>query len=606
LNGISNWGVGDWATFNGTAWQRVEGGAAGNFTDLTASGSVTLSGGTANGVAYLNGSKVLTTGSALTFDGTNLGIGTSSPTSRLVVQQAQNTGDGIRLLASGSDTTLLTRYLSSIDAWQITSSYGTTGAYKPIAWFTSDLERMRLDSSGNLGIGTSSPAAKLDLSANAVIMGYFRSSGGSANDQRLTITSGGGRVVLDAATNSTGASSAFGFTLGGTEGARLTTTGLGIFNSSPSNPLSVTGNANFSGIVGIGGATTASVGAYVTNNALSGTTQFGVASALTGTSAATVYVAAFGSVPATANAAFTAADVMGFRASNATKGAASTITNLHGVYIADQTQGTNNYGITSLVSSGTNKWNIYASGTAANYFAGNVGIGTTTVGSPLTVVGAAGYVVTIDGATDTRLDFKNSGTRNGIIQSTSTAFSVNAVTSIPLLFLTGSAERMRLDASGNLGLGVTPSAWTSTYKAIDVTSRTSFVGTTGGLSIFSNNSYFDGTNWIYRVTDAASRYQQDTSAHKWFIAASGTAGNAITFTQAMTLDASGNLGIGTSSPSASAILDAQSTTKGVRMPNMTTTQKNAIASPAAGLMVYDTTLAKLCVYTTAWETITSL
>jgi hypothetical protein len=167
-------------------------------------------------------------------------------------------------------------------------------------------------------------------------------------------------------------------------------------------------------------------------------------------------------------------------------------------------------------------------------------------------------------------------------------------------------QAMTLDASGNLGLGVTPSAWTSTYKAIDVTSRTSFVGTTGGLSIFSNNSYFDGTNWIYRVTDAASRYQQDTSAHKWFIAASGTAGNAITFTQAMTLNASGNLGIGTSSPSASAILDAQSTTKGVRMPNMTTTQKNAIASPAAGLMVYDTTLAKLCVYTTAWETITSL
>jgi hypothetical protein len=72
-------------------------------------------------------------------------------------------------------------------------------------------------------------------------------------------------------------------------------------------------------------------------------------------------------------------------------------------------------------------------------------------------------------------------------------------------------------------------------------------------------------------------------------------------------DASGNVGIGTSSPDASAILDAQSTTKGVRMPNMTTTQKNAIASPAAGLMVFDTTLAKLCVYTgSAWQTITSV
>jgi hypothetical protein len=73
------------------------------------------------------------------------------------------------------------------------------------------------------------------------------------------------------------------------------------------------------------------------------------------------------------------------------------------------------------------------------------------------------------------------------------------------------------------------------------------------------------------------------------------------------IDSAGNVGIGTSSPSASAILDVQSTTKGVRMPNMTTTQKNAIASPAAGLMVFDTTLSKLSVYTgSAWETITSL
>jgi hypothetical protein len=77
-------------------------------------------------------------------------------------------------------------------------------------------------------------------------------------------------------------------------------------------------------------------------------------------------------------------------------------------------------------------------------------------------------------------------------------------------------------------------------------------------------------------------------------------------TNQMTLDTSGNLGLGTTA-NASAILDAQSTTKGVRMPNMTTTQKNAIASPAAGLMVFDTTLAKLCVYTgAAWQTITSV
>jgi hypothetical protein len=76
--------------------------------------------------------------------------------------------------------------------------------------------------------------------------------------------------------------------------------------------------------------------------------------------------------------------------------------------------------------------------------------------------------------------------------------------------------------------------------------------------------------------------------------------------EAMRIDSAGNVGIGATA-NASAILDAQSTTKGVRMPNMTTTQKNAIVSPAAGLMVFDTTLAKLSVYSgVAWETITSL
>jgi sugar lactone lactonase YvrE len=90
--------------------------------------------------------------------------------------------------------------------------------------------------------------------------------------------------------------------------------------------------------------------------------------------------------------------------------------------------------------------------------------------------------------------------------------------------------------------------------------------------------------------DVDFRVEGDTDANLLFVDASADA-----------------IGIGTASPNASAILDAQSTTKGVRMPNMTTTQKNAIVSPAAGLMVFDTTLAKLSVYSgVAWETITSL
>jgi hypothetical protein len=67
------------------------------------------------------------------------------------------------------------------------------------------------------------------------------------------------------------------------------------------------------------------------------------------------------------------------------------------------------------------------------------------------------------------------------------------------------------------------------------------------------------------------------------------------------------MGIGTTTPASSAIVDVTSTTLGFKFPVMTTTQKNAIVSPVAGLVVFDSTLAKLCVYSgSAWQTITSV
>tara|TARA_R110000822_G_scaffold46717_1_gene124306 strand:- start:283 stop:510 length:228 start_codon:yes stop_codon:yes gene_type:complete len=68
----------------------------------------------------------------------------------------------------------------------------------------------------------------------------------------------------------------------------------------------------------------------------------------------------------------------------------------------------------------------------------------------------------------------------------------------------------------------------------------------------------------------------------------------------------GNVGIGTTTPNANALLDITSTTKAFLPPRMTTTQKNAVASPTAGMVVYDSTLSKLAVYTgAAWEAVTS-
>ena len=120
---------------------------------------------------------------------------------------------------------------------------------------------------------------------------------------------------------------------------------------------------------------------------------------------------------------------------------------------------------------------------------------------------------------------------------------------------------------------------------------------------FVNNGTPDDT---YISSDTAQRFRILSGVgYQWQLAVSGTAGSAISYNTIMTLDLAGNLGIG-ASPAATAILDVQSTTKGVRFPNMTSTQKNAI-TPSAGTVVFDTTLSKLCVYSgAAWQTITSI
>ena len=121
---------------------------------------------------------------------------------------------------------------------------------------------------------------------------------------------------------------------------------------------------------------------------------------------------------------------------------------------------------------------------------------------------------------------------------------VSGVSGAHSWFLTGTTA-MTLNSTG-LGVGVTPSAWGSNYKAIESAGNAAamFAGANVNGVQLSSNCYNDNTNWIYKTTGTAARFGVNNSQFQWNIAGSGTAGNPITFTQAMTLDALGNLLVG--------------------------------------------------------------
>jgi len=112
-----------------------------------------------------------------------------------------------------------------------------------------------------------------------------------------------------------------------------------------------------------------------------------------------------------------------------------------------------------------------------------------------------------------------------------------------LLQTNGTTTQATLDTSGNMGLGVTPSAVTL-GPAFQIANGAVLQSLTGGYTELSNNAIYN-SGFKYISSSTATLYEQGAGAHKWFNATSGTAGNAITFTQAMTLDASGNLSVGT-------------------------------------------------------------
>jgi len=280
-------------------------------------------------------------------------------------------------------------------------------------------------------------------------------------------------------------------------------------------------------------------------------------------------------------AAFTVANGYHFYAARGTIGAGSAITNQYGFYVDGSIIGaTNNYGVYSGINSGSNRWNFYAVGTAANYFAGDTGIGTTTIPARFTVQGA-GTSTTVGGNIVSRFQTNGSG------YDASIQLSDNVTNSAILSMLAGNISLISngtnyfyINSSGLVGLNTTSPAsqlqvnstteWgvRLRYASDTTTNRATFLSQRARGSLASPTAATSGTivGGIEGAgyTGAAYTSGYDGGAAIQFIAESNWASantptfmsfwtnavGAAGYSERMRITAAGAVGIGITSPGA--------------------------------------------------------
>jgi hypothetical protein len=194
--------------------------------------------------------------------------------------------------------------------------------------------------------------------------------------------------------------------------------------------------------------------------------------------------------PITQNATFTLSSLIHFYANPQTKGAGSTITNQYGFFAESSiTDATNNFGFYSNIASASQRWNFYAAGTAANYFAGNTFIGATTGDQALNVNGAVrvSNITTANQTSAGTMDFTGGAMRFLVWGASGTQGTFSWWTGSGAL---GATQRLTLDGSGNLGLA------TSTF----------------GTSATNTFAVFTGTAPTTGPADTVQFYSTDLSA----------------------------------------------------------------------------------------------
>jgi hypothetical protein len=563
--------VGDYVIYSGTIWQRSSG-AVGTVTSvaltvggdaISVSGSPLTTSGTLgltfNGTTaqYIRGNGTLETFPTSLISGTGNVNAIPKFTANTVLGNSVMEDDGNFVSMRGLKINAVTGVGNTINFQQasgITAAglgYSTIGAagstgikfyldqnsttrsfVLDTTTITSDTERTYSmpNSSGTLALTSDIPS----------VTGYVPYTGATANLDLGTHTliaakgtfssSGSGDTV--GITHSSGSGIALNITKGGSgEGLYINKT------SGSGNAATIIGTLNATTLVKSGGTSSQ----FLKADGSVDSTSYGTGSVTSvGLSSATSGVT-IGSTPITTSGTITLAIAT---ASGSQQGLLSstdwtTFNNKQNALTNPVTgTGTTNYLPKFTGASTIGDSQVFDNGT-------NVGIGTAT----------PSYKLDVSGAIQTSV-----ASGNGSLYINNSSLSGKFWTLIPetssgetnLLWYYGGAGasvKMNLTNSGNLGLGVSPSAWDTTLsKAIQLNGGSLWGYSTSQINLLQNGFYNTSGDIAYVNTASASAYRQISGVHSWYTAPSGTAGNAISFTQAMTLDASGNLMVGTTSP----------------------------------------------------------
>lgn len=503
------------ATFTGNLTGNVNGNVTGNASTVTNGVYTTGSYADPAWITSLAGSKITgvvsTAGDAGLLIGTVLAsnVVTSSLTSVGTLTGGTWNATPITnsYIATGLDVTKLTvgTTLPSNVVSSSLTSVGTLSSLTVSGNLTVDTNTLFVDAANNaVGIGTTTPLSflgKLSVTGNIS-------------------TSNGGKLYQFDATNSSGrymqadlnaALSIGKYQAGGDiEHVRIDTFGnVGIGTTSPAYRLDVQNTGNT--LARVGGSGTGQAGLYVASGGA-------FAPFILFQSSGTTTEAGINAPPGTGSLVFTT-------------GALSTsrwTINSSGHFLA-ATDASYDIG-----ASGANRPRDL-------YLSRNVVLGAVSVSEAANISGNV-YVLRTGGAKVRLAD------QNNEVSIESNPVGVTS----DMLFKTQGNTRATIDGSGNLGIGVTPSVWASGRRALQVASRGALSQNAGGSVLLSNNWFNDGTSKYLTTGFSNFMSLEDNGSFTWQIAPSGTAGNAITFTQAMTLDASGNLLVGTTTPLLSA------------------------------------------------------